>query len=374
VNGRVKRRHWPESIGPESESMSEPDAEYAGLDFLSTAVMVIDAEGRIRWVNQAAEAMLDVSRRILQGQLARGMFAESRLIDRLLDEASARSFGLRRQVLSLRRPLREPLSVQVVATPLYLDQTPLVLELLEIEQQLKVNREERQMDLSEASRRLMRNLAHEIKNPLGGIRGAAQLLETELRTPGEREYTGVIIAEADRLQGLVDRVLASHRAPRVVADLNIHEVCERVRSVILAEYPSGLVIDRDYDASVPEFRGDKEQLIQALLNVVRNAAQALEPRMATADACVQLRTRVAQQVTVFRRPCKLALDLRVVDNGPGIPEEIKERVFDPLVSGREGGNGLGLSLAQDFVHQNGGTIEFESIPGRTDFRILLPLR
>lgn len=353
---------------------SEAAPAYAGLELLSTAVLVIDADGRVRWVNQSAEAMLDLSRRILQGQLARGLFAEPAVIDHLLDEASVGSFGMRRQAMLLRRPLRDPLQVQVIASALYVEDTPLLLELWPIDQQLKLNREERQLDLSEASRRLMRNLAHEIKNPLGGIRGAAQLLETELRTPEEREYTGVIIAEADRLQTLVDRVLGSHQVPRVVADLNIHEVCERVRSVIMAEYPNGLLIDRDYDASVPEFRGDREQLIQALLNVVRNAAQALHARIATGDACVQLRTRVAQQVTMLRRPCRLALDLRVIDNGPGIAEELKERVFDPLVSGRESGSGLGLSLAQEFIHQNGGTIDFESVPGRTDFRILLPLR
>jgi two-component system nitrogen regulation sensor histidine kinase GlnL len=364
----MRARTVPGSLAP------EVDPAYAGLELLSTAVLVVDANGRVRWVNQAAESMLDVSRRILQDQLARGLFAEPHVIDRLLDEAAAGAFGVRRQVMLLRRPLREALAVQVVASSLYMDETPLLLELLEIEQQLKISREERQLDMSEASRRLLRNLAHEIKNPLGGIRGAAQLLETELRTPEEREYTGVIIAEADRLQGLVDRVLASYRAPRLVADLNIHEVCERVRSVIMAEYPSGLVVERDYDASVPEFRGDREQLIQALLNVVRNAAQALEPRIAAGDAAVLIRTRVAQQVTMIRRPCRLALDLRVIDNGPGIPDELRERVFDPLVSGREGGSGLGLSLAQEFVHQNGGTIDFESVPGRTDFRILLPLR
>jgi two-component system nitrogen regulation sensor histidine kinase GlnL len=353
-------------------SASQAAAAYAGLELLTTAVLVIDADGRVCWVNQSAEAMLDLSRRIVHGQLARGLFTEAAAIDRLLDESSTGAFSMR-QVMLLRRPLREPLQVQVIATALYMDDTPLLLELSPIEQQLKVNREERQLDLSEANRRLMRNLAHEIKNPLGGIRGAAQLLETELRTPEEREYTGVIISEADRLQALVDRVLAMHRAPRVVADVNIHEVCERVCSVILAEYPIGLAIDRDYDASVPELRGDREQLIQALLNVVRNAAQALQPRIQAGDACVQLRTRVAPQGSMLRA-CKLALDLRVMDNGPGIPEELKERVFDPLVSGREGGSGLGLSLAQEFIHQNGGMIDFESVPGRTDFRILLPLR
>lgn len=364
----MKQRFSPGFAAPESTKA------YAGLELLSTAVLVIDADGRVRWVNQSGEAMLDLSRRVVQGQLARGLFADAAGIDRLLDESAAGAFEVRRRLMLLRRPLREALPVQVTATTLFQEETPLVLELWPIEQQLKVDREERQLDMSEASRRLMRNLAHEIKNPLGGIRGAAQLLETELRTLEEREYTGVIIAEADRLQGLVDRVLASHRAPRVVGELNIHEVCERVRSVITAEYPNGLLIERDYDASVPEFRGDREQLIQALLNVVRNAAQALQSRIAAGDACVLLRTRVAQQVTVIRRSCRLALDLRVIDNGPGIPDELKGRVFDPLVSGREGGSGLGLSLAHEFIHQNGGTIDFESVPGRTEFRILLPLR
>jgi len=197
-------------------------------------------------------------------QLARGLFTEPKVIDRLLDDALARAFGLSRQVLSLRRPLREvfagpgdrDLAVHgrdTAAAGAFGDRAA-----AEGQPRGAPARHER------GQRRLLRNLAHEIKNPLGGIRGAAQLLETELRTPGEREYTGVIIAEADRLQGLVDRVLASHRAPRVVADLNIHEVCERVRAVIMAEYPNGLLIDRDYDASVPEFRGDREQLIQAL--------------------------------------------------------------------------------------------------------------
>src|SRR5215470_222154 len=162
---------------------SELAPAYAGLELLSTAVLVIDANGRVRWVNQSAEAMLDLSRRIVHGQLARGLFMEPSAIDHLLDEAFVGAFSMRRQVMLLRRPLREPLQVQAIATALYIDETPLLLELSPIEQQLKLNREERQLDLSEASRRLMRNLAHEIKNPLGGIRGAAQLLETELRTP-----------------------------------------------------------------------------------------------------------------------------------------------------------------------------------------------
>jgi two-component system, NtrC family, nitrogen regulation sensor histidine kinase GlnL len=187
------------------------------------------------------------------------------------------------------------------------------------------------------------------------------------------EYTRVIIQEADRLQALVDRLLAPHRRPHVVADVNIHEVCERVRSLILAEFPRGLAVVRDYDVSIPEFRGDREQLIQAVLNIVHNAAQALAERMAEGDARLILRTRVARQATFGRQRFRLALELHIEDNGPGIPESIRERIFHPLVTGRDGGSGLGLTLAQTFVQQHQGTIECDSTPGRTVFKIWIPL-
>ena len=219
----------------------------------------------------------------------------------------------------------------------------------------------------------MRNLAHEIKNPLGGIRGAAQLLQMELASPELAEYTQVIVHEADRLQSLVDRLLAPHRQAQRVGDVNIHEVCERVRSLVLLEYPQGLRVQRDYDTSIPEFRGDREQLIQALLNIVQNAAQALSGRIAAGDAEIVLRTRVARQVTLGRQRYRLALELHVIDNGPGVPAAIADRIFYPLVSGRDGGSGLGLTLAQTFVQQHHGLIECDSQPGRTDFRILIPL-
>ncbi len=222
-----------------------------------------------------------------------------------------------------------------------------------------------------ASRELIRNLAHEIRNPLGGLRGSAQLLERELdqlRLPGGRsgelrEYTQVIIKEADRLQSLMDRLLTPHREPRIEA-VSVHEVLERVRSLVRAEF--GLEVRRDYDPSLPEVMGDREQLIQAVLNVARNAAQAGAPS-------VTFRTRAVRQITILRHRCKLALELQVVDDGPGVPEGIQERIFNPLVSGREGGSGLGLSLAQTFVQYHQGVVEFESRPGRTVFTILLPL-
>jgi len=216
-------------------------------------------------------------------------------------------------------------------------------------------------------------LAHEIKNPLGGIRGAAQLLQMEVAGRDLVEYTQVIVHEADRLQLLVDRLLAPHRRPRVVGEVNIHEVCERVRTLILAEFPRGLKVVRDYDISIPDIRGDREQLIQAVLNIVHNAAHALSEKIAVGDAQIVLKTRIFRQATFGKNRHRLALELHVVDNGPGVPEEIKDRLFFPLVSGRDGGSGLGLNLAQTFIQQHHGLIECDSEPGRTDFKIVIPL-
>jgi two-component system, NtrC family, nitrogen regulation sensor histidine kinase GlnL len=248
----------------------------------------------------------------------------------------------------------------------------LLLEFRHIEQQLRIAREERMLDQSQANRELIRNLAHEIKNPLGGIRGAAQLLDRELERPNLHEYTQVIMKEADRLQMLMDRLLTPHRLPQP-SRLNMHEVLERVRSLILAEYPEGIRIRRDYDVSLPLLKGDKEQLIQVVLNIVRNAAQAVIAA-GVAGGEIRLRTRVARQITLARRRFRHALALEVIDNGPGIPPELQERIFYPLVSGRDGGSGLGLTLAQSFVNQHHGMIHVESAPGNTTFTILLPVQ
>jgi two-component system nitrogen regulation sensor histidine kinase GlnL len=248
-----------------------------------------------------------------------------------------------------------------------------IIELLPIQQQTRQDREERLIDQAQANKELIRNLAHEIKNPLGGIRGAAQLLEMEMESKELTEYTQVIIREADRLQLLVDRLLAPHRRPHMVGDVNIHEVCERVRSLVVAEFPKGLRVIRDYDTSIPEFRGDREQLIQAVLNIAHNAALALTDRVTEGDAQLTFKTRITRQVTFGKQRYRLALELHVIDNGPGVPDSIKDRIFFPLISGREGGSGLGLTLAQTFVQQHHGMIECESVPGRTDFKILIPL-
>jgi two-component system nitrogen regulation sensor histidine kinase GlnL len=348
----------------------------AGLDLLASAVLVLDAQGCISYANPAAENLLESSLKVMQNQRLTDMFLNGDKLQAIFTQAAAHLFDDKRQDLVLERMGRDPLQVHLMVTALDDPQLPVLIELRENVQQLKLDREERLMDQSQANKELIRNLAHEIKNPLGGIRGAAQLLELELperQLNPLREYTQVIIKEADRLQTLVDRLLAPHRRPHIVGDVNIHEVFERVRSLIMAEFPNGLTIKRDYDLSVPEFRGDKEQLIQAVLNIAHNAAQALAKRIEAGDAVLTFQTRVARQVTLVKVRYRLALDLHIVDNGPGIPPEIQNRIFYPLVSGRDGGSGLGLTLAQTFIQQHMGVIECESRPGCTDFRILIPL-
>lgn len=359
-----------------NKSLTTSSASLNGLDLLASAVLVLDADARIVYTNPAAENLLESSSKVLAGQKLDDLFIDDGELLQVFRQALEHQFADQRMDLTLERLGREPLQVHVVVTALDRPDTPVLIELRENLQQLKLDREERLLDQSQANKELIRNLAHEIKNPLGGIRGAAQLLELELperHLKELREYTQVIIKEADRLQTLVDRLLAPHRRPHIVGDVNIHEVCERVRSLIVSEFPSGLKIKRDYDLSVPEFRGDKEQLIQAVLNIAHNAAQVLSGRIKAGDAELILSTRIARQITLSKVRYRLALDLHIIDNGPGIPPDIRDRIFYPLVSGRDGGSGLGLTLAQTFVQQHLGVIECESRPGCTDFRILIPL-
>ena len=358
------------------DNHSSRPAHLAGLDLLASAVILLDGDGRISYANAAAENLLESSLKALSRQKLTALFLNPDELAGICAQALEHKFSDLRQDLSLERLGREPLRVHSIVSALDAPSDGVLIELRENVQQLKLDREERILDQSQVNKELIRNLAHEIKNPLGGIRGAAQLLELELpalHLSELREYTQVIIKEADRLQTLVDRLLAPHRRPHSGGDVNIHEVCERVRSLILAEFPSGLTISRDYDASIPEFRGDKEQLIQTVLNIAHNAAQALAERIEAGDAELIFKTRVARQVTLAKVRYNLALDLHIIDNGPGIAPQIRDRIFYPLVSGREGGSGLGLTLAQTFVQQHLGVIECESRPGYTDFRIVLPL-
>jgi len=342
------------------------------FDLLATLVAVVRVDGKVVFANSALEDVLGVSKRHIVGVSLSQYFVKPAGFESVLKGAQTNAFAVMRYDAHLHRPLMDSLPVHVIVAPTDNDNEVLV-ELLPLEQQARLEREDRLIDQAQANKELIRNLAHEIKNPLGGIRGAAQLLQMEVAGRDLVEYTQVIVHEADRLQLLVDRLLAPHRRPHVVGDVNIHEVCERVRSLVLAEFPRGLKVVRDYDISIPDIRGDREQLIQAVLNIVHNAAHALSERIAEGDAQIVLKTRINRQVTFGKNRYRLALELHVIDNGPGIPEEIKDRLFFPLVSGRDGGSGLGLNLAQTFVQQHHGLIECDSEPGRTDFRIVIPL-
>jgi two-component system nitrogen regulation sensor histidine kinase GlnL len=347
-------------------------SNYQSFDLLATLVTVVDRDGRVLFSNAALEDALGISRRSTLGSVFADAFTEPSQLQSALEGASGNEFAALRYDAWLRRVGHEAMPVHVIVTRTD-PGDEIVVEMVPLEQQARQDREERLMEQAQTNKELIRNLAHEIKNPLGGIRGAAQLLELEIDSPELTEYTQVIIHEADRLQSLVDRLLAPHRRPHLVGDVNIHEVCERVRSLILAEFPKGLRVLRDYDISIPEFRGDREQLIQTVLNIAHNAVQALSERIVEGDAELTFITRVVRQITFGNQRYRLALELHVIDNGPGVPDSIKDRIFYPLVSGREGGSGLGLTLAQTFVQQHHGSIEVDSVPGRTDFKILIPL-
>ncbi len=352
-----------------------PDARverYQSFDLLATLVAVVTSDGDVLFSNATLEDALGTSRRSIIGTSLADTFTEPAQLQSALEGAKDNEFAALRYDAWMRRLGQDPMPVHVIVTRTE-PSDDVIVEMVPLEQQTRQDREERLAEQAQTNKELIRNLAHEIKNPLGGIRGAAQLLEMEMGSPELTEYTQVIIHEADRLQTLVDRLLAPHRRPHMVGDVNIHEVCERVRSLILAEFPRGLRVLRDYDTSIPEFRGDREHLIQAVINIAHNAAQALSERVVQCDAEITFRTRVARQATFGKQRYRLALELHVMDNGPGVPASIKDRIFYPLVSGREGGTGLGLTLAQTFVQQHQGLIEVESVPGRTDFKILIPL-
>ncbi|WP_153148036.1 nitrogen regulation protein NR(II) [Dechloromonas sp. H13] len=343
---------------------------FNGLDFLASTVLLLDEGLVVRYVNPSGENLLAVSLRSVTGKPLGTICTCSATLQGALDNALNNNWGYTGQNIELKRGDGEVLHINCTVTPLRPELAAgvrLLLELQPIEQQLAATREERLIEQQKASRELIRNLAHEIKNPLGGIRGAAQLLEHELSNPSLKEYTQVIIKEADRLQDLMQRLLTPHRA-MLPTTVNIHEILERVRSLLTAEFPGSLSMRRDYDTSLPEMVGDREQLIQALLNVARNAAQAMH-----GEGEIVLRTRVLRQVTLAKKRYRLALEIKVVDNGPGIPEIVRERMFYPLVSGREGGSGLGLTIAQNFVQHHHGTIDCSSQPGQTIFTIRLPV-
>ncbi|MBT9460874.1 MAG: PAS domain-containing protein [Rugosibacter sp.] len=336
-----------------------------GLDLLSSAVVLVDDHHVIRYANPAAENLFATSARLLLGQSIKKLLGEPVGLSAALTSALVNQWSYTSHNIPITLAA-ETLHVDCTVTPVMLEGAQLLLEVRPIDQQLKATREEQLAQQQQANRELVRNLAHEIKNPLGGIRGSAQLLEHELQDDQLKEYTQVIIQEVDRLQDLMQRLLSSHRSMQPTL-MNIHEILERVRRLIHAEYPD-VHVQRDYDTSLPELTGDKEQLIQAVLNIARNAAQAMQSK-----GEIIFSTRAARQVILAKKHYQLALAVQVIDNGPGIPTHLKDSIFYPLVSGREHGSGLGLTIAQSFIQQHGGTIEVTSRAGYTCFTLMLPL-
>jgi len=343
---------------------------FAGFDLLASTVLLLDEAQHVCYINAAGENLLAVSRHFAEGKPLSAVCTCSVTLQGALDNGLSNNWGYTGQNIELRRLDGEVLHLNCTVTPLRPEIAAgmrLLLEFQPIEHHLAATREERLIEQQQANRELIRNLAHEIKNPLGGLRGAAQLLEYELSNPSLKEYTQVIIKEADRLQDLMQRLLTPQR-PMLPSTVNIHEILERVRSLLTAEFPGSLQVRRDYDISLPELFGDREQLIQAVLNIARNAAQAM-----AGEGEIVLRTRSLRQVTLAKKRYRLAMEIRVIDNGPGIPDEIRERMFYPLVSGREGGSGLGLTIAQNFIQHHHGSIDCQSRPGKTAFILRLPI-
>ena len=343
------------------------------LDNLTTATLLLNAELRLEYMNPAAEMLLAVSGQRSHGQFISELFTESAEALNSLRLAVEQAHPFTKREAQLTSLTGQSITVDYAVTPiLHQGQTLLLLEVHPRDRLLRITKEEAQLSKQETTKLLVRGLAHEIKNPLGGIRGAAQLLARELPHDDLRDYTNVIIEEADRLRNLVDRMLGSNKLPSL-AMTNIHEVLERVCSLVEAESQGGITLVRDYDPSLPDVLVDREQMIQAVLNIVRNAMQAIASQNDLRLGRITLRSRAVRQFTIGHVRHRLVARVEITDNGPGIPAQLQDTLFYPMVSGRPDGTGLGLAITQNIISQHQGLIECESHPGHTTFSIYLPL-
>ncbi len=340
------------------------------LDQQNTAVMVVSSDLLVLYLNQAAETLIEASGHRLLGEPLARAFNDPATPAAAFTKALNNGQAFTKRSAIARTISGAMVSVDYTVTPMLSQMPPeLLIEIQPLDRLLRINRDDHHVSVQATTRKLVRGLAHEIKNPLGGIRGAAQLLQRELETEHQRDYTRIIIEEADRLRNLVDRMLGPSQVPRF-ASVNVHQALERVVQLLQAEAPGQVCFVRDYDPSLPEVEADLEQLIQALLNIVRNAQQALET---TPSGQIRLSSRIIRTFTIGTTCHRLVLCLEVADNGPGIPPDLMDRMYYPMISGRADGSGLGLSIAQSIIGQHGGLIECETQPGATTFSIYLPL-
>jgi two-component system, NtrC family, nitrogen regulation sensor histidine kinase GlnL len=352
------------------------------LDSLSTSVLIVDRDRQLLYLNVSAETLFGVSRNQVRGRPLTELLVDSEGLDAVIDRAAKTSRPFSRRELALRPIYGDgELIVDCTVAPFEESGAPgaVVIEISDATQHQRITRETALLTQIGGSRLMIRQLAHEIKNPLGGLRGAAQLLARQLSDASMREYTTVIISEADRLVTLVDTLLGPGHAPRK-EQINIHELLQHVGHLLAADAPAGVVVDRDYDPSLPPLRLDRNLIIQAMLNLGRNALQALASNTpqnipqngAARSGRLVLRTRALTNVNIGARRYRLVASVQFEDNGPGVPEHLRDTLFYPLVTGRADGTGLGLAVAQDLVSRHDGLIEFESRPGLTTFTILLP--
>jgi two-component system nitrogen regulation sensor histidine kinase GlnL len=339
------------------------------LDHLNTSVLLLDRAQVVHYINVAAETLLGLSRNQILGRNLQELLREPAELSQIVERAFETAQPLARRELPIRTlGGGEEIVVDCALSPMEQgrDSGRVLLEISDATQHQRISRETALLNQVGGSRLMIRQLAHEIKNPLGGLRGAAQLLERQLSDAGMREYTSIIISEADRLKTLVDSLLVSGHKPNK-ENINVHELLQHVRQLLLADSPPGIVIERDYDPSLPPLKLDRNQMIQAMLNLGRNALQAMKE-----SGRLTLRTRALTSVSIGTRRHRLVASVQFEDNGPGVPAQLHDTLFYPFVTSRAEGTGLGLAIAQDLVSRHGGLIEFESRPGRTVFTLLIP--
>lgn len=339
------------------------------LDHLATAVLLVDANLEVTFVNQAAASMIGRSEGRCIGEPIAALIKDHGASATTLAEAIETRQPFTRRGAELRSAAGEPFRVDYTVIPI---EDAALVEIQALDRFARIDRENSRATARTTAQQLVRGLAHEIKNPLGGIKGAAQLLRRALPDPALAEYTSVIVEETDRLTQLVDQMLGPRDSPNW-ADVNVHHVLEHVITVLTAELnsaPSAPTVKRDYDPSLPAIRGDFDRLTQAFLNVMRNAAQALAT---TPDPTIVVTSRVVRQHTIAGVRHRLVIRIDVTDNGPGVPGEIADQLFFPMISGRADGTGLGLAITQNIVALHRGALEYSCVPGSTTFSFYLPL-
>ncbi|MGB5130979.1 MAG: nitrogen regulation protein NR(II), partial [Steroidobacteraceae bacterium] len=332
-----------------------------------TAVLVVDAAGLVRFLNAAAGDLLATGPIAARGRPLATLLADGAQLESLILRSRASGEPLAMRGFELAPVARTDAHYQVDITFTPLAGDSVLIEISDTTRPSRITRDTALLAQQGGSRVMARQLAHEIKNPLGGLRGAAQLLERELPSDELKEYTRVIIGEADRLCALVDSLLGParpiHREP-----VNVHELIDHVYRLPRAEAPNGVAIERDYDPSLPLLALDRDLMVQAMLNLARNAVQAIGE-----CGALTMRSRALTHATIGAERHRVVASLQFEDNGPGVPAELGETIFYPLVTARAGGTGLGLAVAQDIATRHGGIIEFDSRPGRTVFSLLLPM-